>query len=269
MASGAGVKERMKMSSATAARTLRPASRRSSSKIGGWRRPISEAISAHSSQPCQKKMPRSDQDGDRGDAGQERLSFAEHGIEDVAAVELADGKEVEGGGQEAEPAGEGHGVDQQVALRRDLPQQQAAEQGEDQRLAQGQPSALGAPFHDMREGDAHGHDRQGGQEAGQRPGQADVEQRPLRGEGRADLDEGAEGADQGGGGDEMGQGGLDAVAAAGEEMSHFVDQQDAQQRQRVGEAPEPGGGMAPQEAPESRRRRAGSRRGRRYDTGRR
>ena len=47
-----------------------------------------------------------------------RPSFAEHGIEDVAAVQLADGKEIEGRGQQAEPAGESHGVDQQVALRR-------------------------------------------------------------------------------------------------------------------------------------------------------
>ena len=100
-------------------------------------------------------------------------------------------------------------------------------------------------------GNADGHDRQGGQEAGQRPGQADVEQRLLGGEGRADLDEGAEGADQGGGRDEVGQGGLDAMAAAGEKMAQFMDQQDAQQGAGVGEAPQPGGRMVPEKSPEA------------------
>ena len=68
----------------------------------------------------------------------------------MAAVQLADGKEVEGGGEQAEPAGESHGVDQQVAMSGQLAQQQPAEQLEDQRFAQSQPRGQRPLVHDPR-----------------------------------------------------------------------------------------------------------------------
>ena len=51
--------------------------------------------------------------------------FSNQSVKDMAAVELADGKEIEGRGQKAEPAGKSHGMDQDIVLRRRPDRKQA------------------------------------------------------------------------------------------------------------------------------------------------
>ena len=123
---------------------------------------------------------------------------AEHRVGDVAAVELGDRKEVQRGGQQSEPCRERHRVHVDRIAVGDI----APDQPRRERKSSGSPSSiehrLNPPAADRR-ATASGpmnERRHRDDEAGQRPGDADVEQRDLVGDARLDADERAERAGQ-------------------------------------------------------------------------
>ena len=84
---------------------------------GGWPTPHNPAINAQRNQPDQPIESQGQQDRQTGQR-HGPLSPAPQGIGDMAAVELADRKEIEGGDEETEPGGKADRVEHHVSLRR-------------------------------------------------------------------------------------------------------------------------------------------------------
>jgi hypothetical protein len=114
----------------------------------------------------------------------------------VAAVELADGQQVQRGHQEAEPAREGDGI-QYDTIRLDA-EDEPGEPGREERVAERHAGAGGRRVEHARAGEAQHGDDDRHHRAGPRTGGAHVEKGPAVGKRRADADEGAEGAGQDG-----------------------------------------------------------------------
>ena len=134
----------------------------------------------------------------------------------MAAVELAHGKEVQRGDQQADPTGKGHGVKKDIIAGPDPPEDQRAEYLESAGFAEEDGRLIPRQGrHDLGQGQADGQRGHGRDESGQRPGRPDVEQRALAGDGIPDSDESAHRSDQGRGRDEERQGGAKPVATAG------------------------------------------------------
>ena len=162
------------------------------------------------------------------------------GVEDVAAIELSAGDEIERSDEEADPAGDQDGVGSDVVKGRGggIPlEQEGMEEADGEGLAAEADDGHGGVGRGLvAEGKAHGDGDGGGHVAGQRAVDADVHQRVAVGNAVANLDDGAGGAAEGGGGKHPGEGGADLVAAAGEVVAELVDQQDTQKREGEGEA---------------------------------
>ena len=170
--------------------------------------------------------------------GHPQRTRSQHGVADVAAIQLCNGKQVERGGQQPEPGGEGHRMHVDGEAVWDGPEDQPRRGLEQQRFAQFHQAALIlGEAHDLRQRQARKERRYGDRHAGERSGDADVEQGHTRGEARPDADERPERAGQGQGhGQEVGPGGVDPVVAAGQHMAHLMAAQDGQDCQAVPES---------------------------------
>ena len=161
-------------------------------------------------------------------------SRAEECVHNVAAVELADGKEIDSGGQHAEPGGPANGMepyDGIGAAREENRRCQLKKQG----FAELQTLPYGFSENQLR-GLLESHDQGGNDEdeAPQRPGNSHVEELAAIGEERLDLDHGPERperVERGWPGNHIGKGRFDSVVAASKIVSHLVCQQDYQDRE--------------------------------------
>jgi primosomal protein N' (replication factor Y) len=185
--------------------------------------------------PEQPRRPKVEQAeaAEQPDARNPDRALAEQRVDDVAAVELAHRHQVEGGDEEAEPAGGGERPHQEcLALRRrsaqplvaPLQQERLSERNEVGRARRRRRYHAGIERAEDQHRDAH-------HEPCERSRDADVEERLPVGDRPADADEGAERADeaQDGHRDEVGQRRVDAVAEAGDVVAHLVRDQDRHQ----------------------------------------
>ena len=225
------------MASATSAQERRL---RSSGSHRSIERRVTEADGQQQHSPHQPAQPimnrqRHQQNGHRQcDAA---VALAGQCIEDVAAVQLAGGQQVERGGEDADPRGAPDRVQQQGLVRNARPQQ-GFEDALDQRAAEYDKRFLIAGKDKFRLGDGQGQRRHRDEETDQRAGDGHIEQSATIDDRRANSDESAEGADERGRGNEIWIRGVDAVVAAGEVVAEFVGEQDAHERRGEGNAQE-------------------------------
>lgn len=156
-----------------------------------------------------------------------------HRVGGVAAVELADRKQVQRGHEHPDPGGTEPGVRQQGFRRARDP----ADRGEERRLGQQEVAAVpGRRGRGLGGRDPPPGDRERDEEPRDRPGGGDVEQRAPVGDAPADPDHRAERPDEGQARDEEGERGRDAVDPAGEVVAHLVRAEDREHEQAVGPA---------------------------------
>jgi primosomal protein N' (replication factor Y) len=166
----------------------------------GMTRPEGEEHPDHQHRP---RQPRHRHGGHRhqargGDIGDGGASLTEHRVGDVPTVELRDGEEVERRGNQPEPGGKRHRMHADREAIGHVPEGEPRHRLEEQRLAQLEHHTRELLGHalDSRERHAVEERRHRHQEAGDRAGDADVEERPLVGDWLADPDERAHRADQ-------------------------------------------------------------------------
>jgi competence protein ComEC len=161
-------------------------------------------------------------------------------VHHVPAVELPDRQEIERRREQAEPGG----IDQRMQLDR-LPRLEMEEQGvgeiQEKARSQRHIAGGGGSTGDDRVSEPVPENRQQRREAGERTGDPDVEKSPPVGERRADADDGAEGSEQVRSRQEERQRRIDPVVTTGDVMPHLVRAEDANRRERVGKAGQPGG----------------------------
>lgn len=168
---------------------------------------------------------------------------------DVAAIELTHGKQIERGGEQADPGGAADGMKKQVGGMR-VGLENGGDELEDQRHAKGD---VGVGI-EIQRGNNPGVEytvskrRQSKNETDERTRGADIEQRTGGANGRANHDESAEGADQRRGRNEKRIAGVDAVMAAGEVMPKFMSEENDKKRDRKGQPIEEKRGMKVGEA---------------------
>jgi hypothetical protein len=165
--------------------------------------------------------------------------------DDVAAVELADGKKVERSGEKADPCSATHRMQEQVADVR-VGMYDGGDEMQDQRSAE---DYVGAGVAGERRNDfcvEHAVDEcgQSYDESDEWAGSADVEQRARGTYGRADEYERAECANERRTWNEEWIGGANVVMAAGIVVAEFVRQKNCEEREREGESCEQGSWMA-------------------------
>jgi hypothetical protein len=182
------------------------------------------------------------QGGHRGEQRDAARTPAKDGIADVAAVELTDWREVEGGGQQAEPGGPAQRVQVHGLPGRQRAEEQPLGQLEDQRLAEldaleilRQRDGLGQAHAENQHG--HQHD-----EPGEGAGNADVEDLAFRRDALPDPDDGAEGPRRGHQRqperNEVGKRGVDSIVSAREVVAELVCAENRQDADAVPEAAE-------------------------------
>jgi competence protein ComEC len=160
------------------------------------------------------------------------------GVQHVPAVQLANRQEVQRGGEEAEPGGR----EDRMQLHGD-----ARAQNEEARVEPVQEQAIGqsdraGPRCRCHEGGMNQsvvEDGQRRREPGERPGNADVEERAPGREGGPDPDDCAERTEEIRPGKEERQRRLDAVPATREIVPHLVRPQDEQHREGVRQSRQP------------------------------
>ena len=158
----------------------------------------------------------------------EGRALAQQGIDDVAAVELADGQQVEAGQKQAEPTREAHRPEGQSHAFGGGAEKQPRQPLQEEGIAQ-QHAPVGVGVGNVvRAIEAEDQHRQGHDEAGQGSRDAHVEQRATMGERALDPDERAQRSDQAGERNEEGERRLDAVVEAGEVVAELVGEHDAQ-----------------------------------------
>ncbi len=166
-----------------------------------------------------------------------------------------EGEEVDGGGQQAEPGGQGERVEAQDHAVGERPVKEARRQLHGQALRR-------APGATRRRRAAAARPPSGRR---RRAGTAAAPAKPASGpatptskssrlvaDRHADADEGAERAEHRGQGQEVGQGRRQPVAPAGQVVPHLVDEQDDQHRQRERQAEAQQRRVAPHPAPPGR-----------------
>src|SRR5579862_991021 len=156
--------------------------------------------------------------------------------EDVAAVELRGGEEIERSGEESDPGGAAYGMKKNVCDRR-VRIKDRGESAEDEGRAEDGADVIwiGKAGHDFGVKDAEDECGDGDDEADERSGGADVEECASRADRGANHDEGAEGTDQRWEGNEIGIRRMDVMVSAGEVVAEFVNEQDAEKRQSEGQ----------------------------------
>jgi len=166
-------------------------------------------------------------------------------VQDVPAVQLRQRNQVERGDEQSEPAGDERRVQvNRRRLRREEAREEEVEQEarrKRQALRRQRPSRGRVP-------QAIQQDRQRHHEAGDGPGDADVEEGAARREGGADADDRPEGAEGVRRGQKEGEGRVDPIDPAGDVMPHLVRPEDQNRPDRVGQAVAPGARPAPEVA---------------------
>jgi hypothetical protein len=161
----------------------------------------------------------------------------------VAAVELAEGEKVEGGGEEPDPGGAGDGVEVDIGsgnTGKEPPFDGAEEDGGSELDF----ALLANAGDDFGEGEADADGGQSEEHAGEGTSDADIEELAASGNGGTEADECAKGADESGCGKEEGEAGVNGVIAAGEPVAELVGGEDEEKGEGVREAGEEDGGIA-------------------------
>ena len=161
-------------------------------------------------------------------------------VEDVAAVELAAGNEIERGDEEADPAGDEDGMWRGLIEGGDGGVPVGEECGSNRMVSGSPPKRIrdsGAPGGaGNAEDEADGDGERGRDKAGERTVDSHVHESVAAGDARADADDCAEGSAERGSGEHPRQSGAQAVRVAGRVVAEFVDEENAEQSERVGEA---------------------------------
>ena len=188
-------------------------------------------------QPEQQQHPH----GDAADGIARTAS--EHRMGDVAAVELADGQQIESSHHQAEPASESQRTElEHMAFEQRGTERELREKGEQHRRADG--SATVHHTHRritrIRDDDRRAQtDKKRGNrddQSGQRPGNSDIEKRAPILRGRTHLDERAERAQRERHRNEKRQRHADAMMPGHEIMAQLVGAENRQQPKGVGQA---------------------------------
>ena len=167
------------------------------------------------------------------DVGAEAVEFGGDGVEDVSAVELTAGNEIEGSDEEADPSGDEDGVGGDVFEGGSLgvpANEQGMEDADGEGFAAEADDGDGCVGGGMNtEGEPDGDGHGGGDIAGQRAVDAHVHEGVEAGDAGSNLDDGAGGTAEGGCGKDPGESDFDVVEAAGEVVSELVDEEDAEE----------------------------------------
>ena len=144
----------------------------------------------------------------------------------VAAIELRGGKKIERSGEESDPGGAADRMQEKIAGVRAVAKQRREElqkerSTEDEFVVGGN----GQAGNEFGVEDAVHERGDGDDEADERAGGADIEERAVGANRRTDEDEGAEGADERGERNEEGITGTDMVMAAGAEVAELVGEE--------------------------------------------
>jgi hypothetical protein len=188
--------------------------------------------------PAGPEMKRGERDEDEWkDPRRVAVKARAQRAEDVAAVELRGGEEIERSGEEADPGGAAYRMKKNVRDRR-VGIKKRGESAEDERRAEDGADVIwiGEAWHNFGVKYAEDECRDGDDEADERSGGADVEESAPRADRGADHDEGAEGADQRWEGNEIGIRGMDVMVSASEVVAELVNEQNAEKRQSEGES---------------------------------
>jgi hypothetical protein len=174
-------------------------------------------------------------DGDK--KGRVAVQASVDGAEDVAAIELGGGQQIERCGEKADPGGAADRMKQERAGS-DAGMEHGVDQAQQELRAKDEVDVLqvGEAGNNFCVQDAVDQGGNGENEADQGAGSADVEECAGGADGGADQNECAEGADEGWEGKEERIAGANVMVAAGEEMAEFVGEQDGEQREGEGEA---------------------------------
>jgi hypothetical protein len=166
---------------------------------------------------------------ERSKPGEKLVKTWVNGAEDVTAVELGCGEEVERSSEESDPGGAADRVEKEE-VRIDAGMEEGVEEPEEERNAEDDAVLVGIGVGDggdeagMKDAVEEGGD--GKDEADQWTGSANVEEGTGGANGGAHEDEGAEGTDEGWKGNEEGIAGANVMVAAGEVMTEFVGEKD-------------------------------------------
>ena len=184
-----------------------------------------------------------EEDENRGaEAGDDPVHARRDGVQHVAAVELADRQQVQGGREQPEPGGDEEGVQVDRGPLRRI-EEQRIQQRQEQAGREADLPGRRRSIRRRRQQKPHGKDRQEGHEPRDRPGHSDVEERAARRERGADADDGPEGPEEIHARKEVGERGVDPIDAAGDVVPHLVAAEDEQRRHGIGKAGDPLGGM--------------------------
>jgi hypothetical protein len=171
------------------------------------------------------------------------------GAQDVAAIKLRDWKQIERGGEEADPRGSTDGGKQQQACI-DAGVKERVQKTKDERRAENKigVSGIGETENNLRMKDPVNERWYGECKAYKRARGADIEESAIGANGRADEDEGAKGADEGWEGNEEGIAGADVMITAGKEVAEFVDEENSEEREGERKSGGECGGLAIEES---------------------
>src|SRR5580658_3111339 len=159
-----------------------------------------------------------------------RVPAAIERVENVSAIQLARGDQIERSRKQSYPRRAADGMKYEIACG-DAWLEQRKKQTEGQRRAEVHDgSDFGAgDYFGVRHAERERRNREN--ESDKRAGDANIEQRAARGNRRADSDERAERADQRRRGNEVRIARIDAVCTAREKVAEFMREQDAEQRE--------------------------------------
>jgi len=197
-----------------------------------------------------------EEDENRGaEAGDDPVHARRNRIQHVAAVELADRQQVQGGREQPEPGGDEEGMQVDRGPLRRI-EEQRIQQRQEQAGREADLPGRGRRVRRRRQREAEGEDREEGHEPRDRSGDSDVEERPARREGSPDADDGSEGPEEIHAGKEVGEGRVDPIEATGDVVPHLVAPEDEQRGQRIRKPGGPRGGMPEDPRQEGQRERS-------------
>lgn len=164
--------------------------------------------------------------------------------QNMAAVQLGNGEEIERGGEEADPCGAANGMKQERAGR-NAGMEPRGEETQQQRSAEGHLYTA----HVVEAGDNFGVENAVGErgnrqnEPDKRTGSAHVKECANGTNGRTNQNECAEGAHERWEGNEERIAGANVMMAAGEEMAEFMSEENGEQSESEGQAGGESGGV--------------------------
>jgi hypothetical protein len=176
----------------------------------------------------------------RGKAMQARAD----GTEDMAAVQLADRKEVQGGHEQTNPRGAADGrKEKRAGVNAGV--EEGVKKSQQQRHAEGDIGLIEIreARHEFRVNDSVEKSRDGEDEAHKRARSANIKEGAVGANGGADQNKSAERADEGRKRKEVRIAGANVVMTAGEEVAEFVGKKNSEQREREREARKKSGRM--------------------------